>query len=268
MENSRYELFDTHVHLDRFGAPGSEARAARCLGVRDFVLPGVERRGWRALLAAAEQVEGALAAPGLHPLDAASWDEDCAAELRFLLDGGPVVAVGEIGLDALLPFPSREAQEGAFRGQLQLAVEFGLPVLIHCRKAAGRTLAILREEGAQRVGGIFHGFSGSLETAREAVALGFAIGVGAPVTYPGARRLPQVVRELPGEALVLETDAPDQAPHPHRGQPGRPAYLPLVAQQVATLRGWSLEEAAAVTTANACRVLKLEGSPGRFQKPH
>jgi TatD DNase family protein len=131
-------------------------------------------------------------------------------------------------------------QEQAFRAQLRLAIAAGRPVLIHCRQAAGRLLQILREEGAERVGGIFHAFSGSLETARQGIRLGFAIGVGGTLTYPNARRLPEVVREVPAEWLVLETDAPDLAPHPHRGEVNRPAWLPLIARQVAELRRWSV----------------------------
>jgi TatD DNase family protein len=162
-----------------------------------------------------------------------------------------------IGLDALLPAPALAVQEQAFRAQLRLAIAAGRPVLIHCRQAVGRLLQILREEGAERVGGIFHAFSGSLETARQGIRLGFAIGVGGTLTYPNARRLPEVVREVPAEWLVLETDAPDLAPHPHRGEVNRPAWLPLVARRVAELRGWSEAETARITTENAKRILKI-----------
>lgn len=255
-------LFDTHVHLDAsplcHDLQGVAARAVAAQ-VTGFVVPGVRSAGWAGVLAAARAVPGAYAAPGLHPLAALEWDDGTAARLSALLRDPVVAAVGEIGLDALLPAPSLTVQEAALRGQLRLAVEAGLPVLIHCRKATGRLLAILREEEARRVGGILHAFSGSVETALEAIRLGFAIGIGGPVTFPGARRLPEVLRRLPAEAVVLETDAPDLPPVPYRGECNQPVYLPLVAERVAELRGWSLEETAHFTTANARRTLRLDG---------
>jgi TatD DNase family protein len=253
-------LIDTHVHLD--ASPLAEALEvevlrARRAGIGHFLVPGVGRAGWARLLAVVQQVDGAWAAPGLHPLAADEWCPACERELRRLLSEPKVVAVGEIGLDALLPAPALAVQEQAFRAQLRLAIAAGRPVLIHCRQAAGRLLQILREEGAERVGGIFHAFSGSLETARQGIRLGFAIGVGGTLTYPNARRLPEVVREVPAEWLVLETDAPDLAPHPHRGEVNRPAWLPLIARQVAELRRWSEAETARITTENAKRILKI-----------
>lgn len=269
MEATTVPLFDTHVHLD--AAPlchdlAAEIRRARRAGVQRFVIPGVRRQGWGRLLAIAGSVAGALAAPGLHPLAAGEWDDGAAAELERLLHDQLAVAVGEIGLDAVLSSPSLPVQEEALRGQLRLAIAAGRPVLVHCRRATGLLLEILREEGAGRVGGILHGYSGSLETALEAAALGFAVGVGGPVTWPNARRLPEVVRRLPEEALVLETDAPDLPPHPHRGESNRPAYLALIARRVAALRGWSEEQTARITTANARRVLRLDNLPIEDQK--
>jgi TatD DNase family protein len=193
----------------------------------------------------------------MHPLAAGEWCPECERELQQLLVEPEVVAIGEIGLDALLPSPSLEMQEQVFRAQLRLAIAAGRPVLIHCRQATERLLRILHAEGAERVGGIFHAFSGSLETALDGIRLGFAIGIGGTVTYTNARRLPEVVKKVPAEWLVLETDAPDLAPHPHRGETNRPAWLPLVARRVAELRGWSAAETAHITTENAKRILQI-----------
>jgi len=253
-------LIDTHVHLDASPLKErleEEVRRARQAGIGHFVIPGVRREGWRQILEIARAVEGAWAAPGLHPQAAGEWGPDGERELQQFLYDPKVAAVGEIGLDALLPSPPLDLQEKVFRAQLRLAVAAGRPVLIHCRKATERLLQILREEKAERVGGIFHGFSGSLETALAGVRLGFAVGVGGIVTYPNARRLPEIVQKLPPEWLVLETDAPDLAPHPHRGGDNRPAWLTLVAAKVAELRGCSLEETARVTTENARRILMI-----------
>jgi TatD DNase family protein len=252
-------LFDTHVHLN--AAPlienlDREIDRARQAGVESFLIPGVRWKEWPQMLSVARAVPGALVAPGLHPLAAAEWNEEVAAGLIDLFSNTLTAAVGEIGLDALIDSPDMEVQERAFRSQLRLAVEAQLPVLIHCRRATGRLLAILREEKAQRVGGIFHAFSGSIETAMEAIRLGFVLGFGGPLTYPNARRIPEVLRQVPKDAIVLETDAPDMPPHPHRGEPNAPANLPLIARRMAEVRGWSEEETARVTTENARRILK------------
>jgi len=249
-------FFDTHAHLDLSPLRenlAAELALARAAGVGAWVVPGVRPDGWPALMATAADIPEALAAPGVHPLAAGEWNEETAAVLTALLDGA--VAVGEIGLDGYLPSPA--LQERAFRAQVRLAVVARRPILIHCRKAMGRTLEILRHEGAQRVGGIFHAFSGSLESAREALRLNFAIAFGGALTFTGARRGPELARVLPREWLVLESDAPDLAPEPYRGQSNRPAYLLLVAERLAALRGWSPAETAAITTANARRVLGL-----------
>lgn len=249
-------LIDTHVHLDYLSEPEAALEAARVVQVEAFVVPGVRRERWPGLLRLC-RLEGVRLAPGLHPQAAEQWEAAAEKELSDLLARPETVAIGEIGLDGTPGYLPHAVQEAALREQLRLAVAHGRPVLIHCRKADGRLLEILRTEGAQRVGGIFHAFSGSVETAREAIRLGFALGFGGPITWPGARRGPEVLRAVPAEWIVLETDAPDLSPYPHRRDENRPAWLPLVAAKVADLRGWSLEETARITTANARRILKL-----------
>lgn len=253
-------LFDTHVHLDVLPEgwnPEEEMQEARRAGVGAFVVPGVHRGGWPSLLRLARKHPGEiLIAPGLHPQAAGQWDEGARRELEELLSDGKGAAVGEIGLDGLLDVPP-EIQERTFREQLRVAVAAGLPVLIHCRKRTEQLLRILRQEGAGRVGGIFHAFSGSPETAREAIGMGFAISFGGAVTYPEARRAPEVLRTVPPEWIVVETDAPDISPHPHRGEVNSPSRLPVIARRVAEIRGWSFEETARITTENARRILKL-----------
>lgn len=258
METDPPFFFDTHAHLDfplLRERLDEELAQARAVGVGAWVVPGVRPDGWQALLATVANIPEAMAAPGVHPLAAADWNEETAAALALLLD--EAVAVGEIGLDGTLSLPSPVVQERAFRDQVRLAIAARRPLLIHCRKAMGRTLEILRDEGAQRVGGIFHAFSGSSESAREALRMNFAIGLGGALTFTSARRGPELARSLPAEWLVLESDAPDLAPEPYRGQINRPAYLPLIAARLADLRGWSPAETAAITTANARRVLGL-----------
>lgn len=239
--------------MDRVGAELEDARQA---GVGAWVVPGVSPDRWPKLMAVAEQHTNVYAAPGIHPQAADSCDARHLQTLRLLLEHPKTVALGEVGLDRQVN-SSWQRQEETFIQMIRLAREAGKPLLIHERRSTGRVMELLQQEGAGRVGGIFHAFSGSLETARKIIDMGFLLGIGGVVTLPTAKRLPAVVREVPAEALVLETDAPDMAPEPYRGQPNRPAYLCLVAERVAALRGWNLEETARVTTANACRLLNL-----------
>lgn len=253
-------FFDTHIHLDEFlprQQLEEDIRLARDAGVRHFLVPGVSRANWSAILTAADAVEDAWAAPGVHPMAADTWNTATKKALLEILPSPNVVAIGEIGLDASSGYPPQDIQEKAFKDQLRIAAENNLPVLIHCRKAWRRTLDILREERAELRGGILHAFSASKEVAQEAVSLNFAIGIGGTVTYPNARRILDVVKNISEDHIVLETDAPDMTPHPYRGESNRPFRLRLIAEKVAEIRGWSLDQLMNITTDNAFRILKL-----------
>jgi len=255
-------LFDTHIHLDLLAAPPFRTEmllAARTAGITGFLVPGVAPAGWPELLRVAAQVEGAYAAPGAHPRFAACWDGKARRELEAMLLEPQVVAIGEIGLDGSPGMPAAADQERAFRDQLALARAFAKPVLLHSRRAIGRLLALLKQDGALPAGGILHGFSASFEVARQFLDRGFLLGFGGPLTYPNARRGPEVLQRLPAAAIVLESDAPDLPPWPHTGESNRPEWLGLVAARVAELRGWSRAETETITSANARRVLGLAG---------
>ncbi len=242
---------DTHIHLSAPEWPEPAERwleqAADC-GIELLLQPGMRAGDWDQLIALAQRHAAVYAAPGLHPMCAGDWSESSAARLRELCDLDQVVALGEIGLDGLLNV-ELQLQEQVFRAQVEIALDADLPVLIHCRKKTGQVLDILQQAGIDRVGGILHGFSGSLETARRALDLGLLIGVGPVLLRENARKLPAVVKALPAAALVLETDAPDMA--------SGPAALLAVAGKLAELRGWTLAATAEITTANARRLLKL-----------
>jgi TatD DNase family protein len=167
------------------------------------------------------------------------------------------VAIGEIGLDYTLADVPREAQIAAFRSQLKLALKCGLPLIIHCRKAFQDLLSILMKENVQKVGGVMHAFSGSPETARACIKLGLFISVAGTVTYSSAVKPLAVVKSIPLAHLLLETDAPDMTPEPYRGRPNEPAFLVETARKVAEIKGVTMEEVAAVTTANAERLFLL-----------
>lgn len=251
------QLIDTHIHLDLLDNAKEQCAEARKQGVTRFIAPGTRVANWTALMDCVSAIPGAAAAPGVHPMDARRWKPSDTDRLCQLLDRSDTAAVGEVGLDRRVDV-SREVQESVFRQMIRLACDTGKPLLLHSRETTGRLVEILREEQAGRVGGILHAFNGSLEIAHELIRLGFAVGIGGIITYPEARRLPGIIDQLPVEWLVLETDAPDMPPHPHREQANRPENLCLVAEKLAELRGWSLAETAHITTNNARRVLRLE----------
>ncbi|WP_026841078.1 TatD family hydrolase [Citrifermentans bremense] len=252
-------LFDSHCHLDdprllpHLERLLPEAEAA---GVTGFLVPGVAPQGWnriRALSAAYPQV---FPAYGVHPMHAELLTPQAVSDLCQLATGA--CAIGEIGLDYLLPSPSRQVQQQAFRVQLRVAAEARLPVLLHCRKAFEDLLAIVREEGI--CGGVMHAFSGSLDSARSCLRLGLHISLAGSVTYANARRPLEVAAGIPLERLLLETDAPDLAPEPHRGSVNLPSYLLETATRVARIKGLPLEELGRTTTGNAARLFRLQGN--------
>jgi len=251
-------LIDTHCHLDdrsllsRLPAVLSAAQAA---GVEKYIVPGVAPEGWEVIARLADAHDGVYPACGLHPMAADRFDEALPERLRPFARRG--VAIGEIGLDYLINDIPRELQQAAFRAQLRLAGEMELPVLIHCRRAFRDLLDILEEEHAGRNGGVMHAFSGSPETARECINLGFLISIAGTLTYTNAVRPLEIVRQIPLEFLVLETDAPEMTPEPHRGSPNEPAFLMETAMKVAQIKGISIEEVARVTAANAERLFLI-----------
>lgn len=257
--------FDTHIHLDYLVDRQAQLEEALLAGIGAWVVPGTDCHRWPEMMATTGLHPMVYVAPGIHPQFADQFPESRMDELRQLLGHPRALAIGEVGLDRQVACPW-QAQEALFIRMIRLALDMDKPLLIHARRSMGRIIELLRREGAEQVGGIFHAFSGSLESAQAIIALNFAIGVGGVVTLGTARRLPQVIGAVPAAALVLETDAPDLPPEPHRGQPNRAAYLNLVAERVATLRGWSLAETARTTTANARRIFKLPPDAGAIER--
>jgi TatD DNase family protein len=255
------ELFDTHAHLHfpEFAADlGAVLERARAAGVRRLVTIGTDVETTRAAIALAEQHADLWAAAGIHPHDAAAADDAALAEVERLARSSPkVVAIGETGLDFFRDLSPRESQERVFRWQLELARRLGKPVLVHCRDAHAETLAILGEEDVGRSGGVMHCFSGDAVVARRVLDLGLLISIAGPVTYPNARALPDVVRMVPADRLVIETDCPFLPPQPYRGRRNEPSYIGITAARVAELRGEPLERVAEQTSEAARRLFGL-----------
>jgi TatD DNase family protein len=270
---------DTHCHLDaaEFDADRDAvfSRAAAA-GVGSLVLPAVDAGNFNVVRALAHAHAQAYAL-GIHPLcvDRAA-DADLGA-LRDALaanrDDPRLVAVGEIGLDHFVPGLDRERQAQFYAAQLKLAREFDLPVVLHVRRSADDLLKHLRRTPV--AGGIAHAFNGSQQQAEAFVALGFRLGFGGALTFERALQIRRLAQALPAEAIVLETDAPDIAPQwlyrsaaqRAAGAPAarnEPAELPRIGAVLAELRGWTLEQAASITSANALAALpRLAGLPAR-----
>ena len=248
-------FFDTHAHLHfpEFAADLSAVLdRTREAGVRFILTIGTDVEDSRAAVALAEAHADVYAAVGIHPHDAAGADEAALEELERLARASPkVVAIGEVGLDYYRNLSPREAQVRAFERQLDLARRLAKPVLIHCREAHAEALEILRRARVRELGGVMHCFSGSPDVARQCLELGLLISLAGPVTYPNARKLPEVATVVPLDRLVVETDCPFLPPQPYRGKRNEPAYLPITASRVAELKGRPVEELGAVMTRNA-----------------
>lgn len=251
-------LIDTHCHLDaaEFDADRDEVVArTRAAGVEIMVIPSVERAGFDAVLSACRRYPGCVPALGIHPMYVDNASPEDLTVLREMIAQHRPVAIGEIGLDFFVPDYDRERQEFYFSGQLKIAAECGLPVLLHIRRAQDAVLKFLRQAGVK--GGIAHAFNGSRQQADEFIKLGFKLGFGGAMTYDRATRLRTLAVTLPLDSIVLETDAPDMPPAFIGKARNSPEYLPRIAAVLAELRGISLEEVAEITTANARAALGL-----------
>lgn len=251
------ELIDTHTHLDfpDFDADRSALLAeSRALGVRQMVLLGVYRGNWQRVWDLVQSDPDLHAALGLHPV---YLDQHRGEDLEHLRDWlarlaghRQLCAVGEIGLDYYIETLDHDRQQALFEAQLELAVEFNLPALIHVRRSHAAVIATLKRIRPARTG-IIHAFAGSFEEAREYIRLGYKLGLGGAATWPQALRMHRVLPKLPLDAVVLETDSPDMAPAMLPGQRNSPAHLPAICAALAQIMGISPERLAEASTTNA-----------------
>jgi TatD DNase family protein len=247
-------LIDTHCHLNHadFDADRRAAIArARAASVGAMVVIGYDLPSSERAVALASEEPALFATIGIHPHDARALDDTALARLATLAEHPKVVAVGEIGLDFYRNLAPRPDQERAFRRQIQLARRLRQPIILHTRQSEEEVLTILEDEGTDGLPGILHCFSAGPEVAERCFRLGFHVGLGGVLTFKNARALQETAKELPLDRIVLETDAPYLAPHPHRGRRNEPAYVALVAERLAELHGRAPVEIAEITTANA-----------------
>lgn len=278
------QLFDTHCHLaDRAFAADREAVLARAweAGLVAALCVGYDVASSRAAIALAVRQDRVWAAVGVHPHNAGEEGAARAslaalqAEIRSLARHPKVVAVGEAGLDFYRDLSPRPVQASVFRLQAELALELGLPLLVHDRDAHDETLAVLGEHygggaapgragvggpaaGLDKRAGVMHCFSGDQALAEACLALGFYVSFAGPLTYPKADRARAVAAAVPAERVLVETDCPYLAPQAHRGRRNEPAFVAEVAAGLALARGITLEQTASLTTGNARRLFALD----------
>jgi len=251
-------FFDTHAHYcdRRFDEDRDELLESMVDGGVSLILnAGSNLKSSRLSLELADKYPFIYASVGFHPHDAKEMNDGSVRELEELLSHPKAVAVGEIGLDYHYDFSPRDVQKVRFREQLELARRLKLPVIIHEREALADTLSLVQEYSD--LTGVFHCFSGSWETARIILDLGWFISFTGVVTFKNARRALEVLEKMPLERLMLETDCPYMAPEPMRGKRNSSLFLPFIAEKIASVRGICVNEVAAVTTENGKRFFGL-----------
>lgn len=248
-------LIDTHAHYDDRAFRKDREEIFSSLekkGILRVVNIGSTYESNADCLSLSHAYPQVFAAVGVHPSETAAMDEEKFLNIQAMTQDKKVVAVGEIGLDYHYPDPPRDHQKYWFLRQLSLAKEKNLPVVIHSREAASDTMEILKKGG--HFHGVIHCYSYALEQAREYTALGFFLGIGGVLTFQNAKKLKEVVAQIPLEYLVLETDCPYLAPAPFRGKRNSSLYLPYVAEAIAAIKGISMEEVVEAAFENAKRL--------------
>ena len=251
-------LVDSHCHLDRLSYGSKQTNMADVLAkaakqdVGYFLCVSVTQAQFPTMLEAIALYPQVFASCGVHPLN-----QEPGVDAALLLTQAAderVVAIGETGLDYFYSPENKEVQQASFREHIRVARALNKPLIIHTRDAQQDTLQIMREEGAEQVGGVLHCFTESLEMAEAAMAMGFYISISGIVTFRNADRLREVTRRLPADRLLIETDSPYLAPVPHRGVENEPAYVRDVADYVAWLRNSTAEEIGRLTGENFFRL--------------
>jgi len=266
-------LVDTHCHLD-FDAYQDDLddvlKRAREAGVSRILIPGIDLESSKSILQLTERHNDLYAAVGIHPNSATRWDASVESRLGALAQHPKVVAIGEIGLDYYRDRTPRALQRQVLEGQLQVAQDLELPLIIHVRNADRDDRSCIIDvlqtlktwQKGWQVGsrsdrlGVLHSFSGNVEEAQRTIELGFYAGITGPVTFKKAHTMREVVSSVPLRRLLIETDGPFLTPHPHRGQRNEPAFVRYVAQRIAEVRGKTMPAVAQSTTENADRLFQ------------
>jgi TatD DNase family protein len=253
-------MIDTHAHLDfpEFKDDFDQVRKqALSAGLTRIVNIGCDLKSSHDSVRLAEKYPEMYAVVGFHPHDASKYSDKAEKELRELANNFKVVGIGEIGLDFYRDHSPRDTQRDVFARQIALACSLALPIVVHIRNAYEEALDILSREHAGEVGVVLHCFSGTRKDAFRALDLGFNLSFGGVLTFTNSR-LPELVKDIPLSSILLETDCPFLAPHPHRGQRNHPALVELVYRKLAEISGQEFKEIETIIDQNAQRFFEFE----------
>lgn len=255
------KIFETHAHYDDEAFREDREALFDEMFAKDIdtiINVGASFAGCEQSVALADSHEKIYAAVGIHPEDVEELTEARMAWLKKTAsENEKVLAIGEIGLDYHYPEPAKEIQQQLFRRQLNLAADVKKPVIIHSREACQDTLACMRAEHAEQIGGVIHCYSYSKEAAQEFLKMGFYFGFGGVVTFKNAKKAVEAVEAIPIEKILLETDCPYMAPEPNRGKRNYSGYLPYVAERIAQIKQMTAQEVIDITNANARKLFGL-----------
>ncbi|MFC2071412.1 TatD family hydrolase [Chloroflexota bacterium] len=259
-------LVDTHAHLDMnaFDEDRTETiTRALDVGVGNIISVGIDLKSSKKAIEISERYAGVYAAVGIHPHDVTAIDKADITRLGEIAKHSGVVAIGETGLDFYRDYSPKKAQIQALKWQLALSAKLELPVIIHCRQAEEDMLDLLRSwiseygDTRRQCRGVIHCFSGDINTAKEYLNMDFYLSLGAYIGYPSSLNSHDVIRSIPKERLLVETDCPFLPPQSYRGKRNEPSYLPFTVKTLASIREESYDEVARVTTQNAQRLFRL-----------
>lgn len=254
-------MIDSHCHINDElykNNPDKYVKEAKLEGVEKFLIVGFDLKSSDEALTISQNFKECFAAVGIHPSDVKKAKREDFAKIKTLAKNEKAIAIGEIGLDYYWdkdPAIQNEQKE-AFILQIEIANELNLPISIHCRDAIEDCLKILKEHPVKK-GGIMHCYAGSVESAKEFIKLGFVLGFGGTLTFKNSIRPKEVIKSIPSESFVLETDAPYLTPVPFRGKPNHSKYLKYIRDEIASLRGITSEEVEEITNNNFKRIFNI-----------
>lgn len=254
------KLFDTHAHLDdkRFDKDRDNViKKSIDDGVSLILNAGSNVATSVKSVSLSQKYDMIYSSVGVHPHDADTMDEDTASILADMTVNKKVKAIGEIGLDYHYDFSPRDIQKKRFIEQIDLARQLGLPVIVHDRESHSDVMDIFKKHNIKQVGGVLHSFSGSVEMARECLKMGLYLSISGPITFKNAVKTIEVVKEVPLDMLLIETDSPYLTPVPYRGKRNYSGYVRYVAEKIAEIKGIEVEEVAQKTLENGKRLFGI-----------
>ena len=251
-------LIDTHTHIDMLEVctPDEAIEFAAQNNVKKLIIPGCSPDSDSVIFPLIEKFENCYGMHGVHPSEAKSYNDDVEHHIELAAKHPKIVAIGEIGLDYYWDKTFNDIQQDVFIKQIKLANRLNLPICVHDRDAHKDTFDILKEYNTCS-DVVLHCYSGSVEFAKECIKEGWYLGLGGVITFKNAVKMKEVAKEIPLEKIVLETDAPYLTPVPYRGKENQPAYVKYVAEEIAAIRGITMDEVAEITTANAERIYRI-----------